>query len=449
MLALLLAGSLVPATATAAAPSNPPSKPDRVWAYLTPRTADLRWSPSTDDQGVTGYDVYRDGALIGRAPSVSGVPWGEFKITGLAPRTKATVTITARDADGNTSAPSDPYTFTTPDGTSGILDQVYVCPFPKYGDQEVTVRSDADFPSAIYQSHERVPFSATIGLGAELTAALAREGAHRLRATGWLYNTLYQRYWSRTNSAAMALATFDVPASGGAEFSSPVTFRLEAGSALGATELHVDGLFLQLRALDAEGEPVGSAGISARCKPKAGTPTLLATFGIGWEGTPWERTDAYKAVGKATLRTPAADAKVSGRLAVTDKLLSLEGELTIDPARFDFKLLGFLPSTAGLHLQPGKLTGERDSSPLTKLSGTATARVTEVTLFGFAIAVGETCVAAGPVPITAQGENLAFQRDLSVSFTLPELTGCGPLTQLVSGLLAGPGSAELQLTPTG
>ncbi|MEU8608546.1 PQQ-dependent sugar dehydrogenase [Actinoplanes sp. NPDC048791] len=68
----------------------------------------LRWSPSTDNVAVTGYDVLRDGAKAGGLTGTAASPPATtFTDVGLKADTAYTYTVIARDAQGNTSAPSD------------------------------------------------------------------------------------------------------------------------------------------------------------------------------------------------------------------------------------------------------------------------------------------------------------------------------------------------------
>ena len=68
----------------------------------------LSWTASTDNVGVTGYRIQRDGAQVGSSTSPS------FTDTTVAPGTSATYTVTAYDSGGNVSAASDPVSVTTP-----------------------------------------------------------------------------------------------------------------------------------------------------------------------------------------------------------------------------------------------------------------------------------------------------------------------------------------------
>jgi Fibronectin type III domain len=62
--------------------------------------AQLSWNASTDNVGVTGYNIYRDGAKVGTSPNTSYVD------TGLTPDATYSYSITAVDAAGNESPKS-------------------------------------------------------------------------------------------------------------------------------------------------------------------------------------------------------------------------------------------------------------------------------------------------------------------------------------------------------
>lgn len=99
------AGNTSPATAPAGATPNPPSGSDAAAPSVpqglqgTPGTnqAQLTWSPSTDDVGVTGYRVYRDNVQVGAPAGPS------FNDTGLTNGTTYVYKVTALDAAGHES----------------------------------------------------------------------------------------------------------------------------------------------------------------------------------------------------------------------------------------------------------------------------------------------------------------------------------------------------------
>jgi endoglucanase len=71
----------------------------------------LSWAASTDDRGVTGYDVYqRGGATDTRLGGGTGL---SFAVTGLSAATAYTFVVRAHDFAGNASAASTPLTVTT------------------------------------------------------------------------------------------------------------------------------------------------------------------------------------------------------------------------------------------------------------------------------------------------------------------------------------------------
>jgi len=68
----------------------------------------LSWSPASDNVGVTGYRVYRDGTLVASPGGTS------VSITGLLASVLYSFTVSAVDAAGNASASSAPLSVTTP-----------------------------------------------------------------------------------------------------------------------------------------------------------------------------------------------------------------------------------------------------------------------------------------------------------------------------------------------
>jgi chitodextrinase len=73
---------------------------------------DLSWAPSTDDVGVTGYNIFRNGAQVGSSTTPS------FADSTALPQTSYSYAVSAFDASGNTSALSDPASVTTPADTT-------------------------------------------------------------------------------------------------------------------------------------------------------------------------------------------------------------------------------------------------------------------------------------------------------------------------------------------
>ncbi len=113
-----LATNLPGSTATSGSTpdTSPPSQPTGVTVTSTSASSvSLSWTASTDNVGVTGYDVLNGAAV---AVSTSGTT---AVVNGLAPDTSYTFTVRAKDAAGNTSTPSAPVTGRTAAQASNLL----------------------------------------------------------------------------------------------------------------------------------------------------------------------------------------------------------------------------------------------------------------------------------------------------------------------------------------
>ena len=78
---------------------------------ITQSSLTLNWTASTDNVGVTGYDVFRNGTKI----NTSLVTTTTYNVTGLSASTAYQFYVQAKDAAGNTSANSNTINVTTPD----------------------------------------------------------------------------------------------------------------------------------------------------------------------------------------------------------------------------------------------------------------------------------------------------------------------------------------------
>lgn len=70
-------------------------------------SATISWTASSDNKGVTAYEIYRGNVLVGSSPSTS------YTDTGLAPVSTYSYTVLAKDAAGNASAKSAAISVTT------------------------------------------------------------------------------------------------------------------------------------------------------------------------------------------------------------------------------------------------------------------------------------------------------------------------------------------------
>ncbi|MEZ4792267.1 MAG: M12 family metallo-peptidase [Gelidibacter sp.] len=100
----------------AASDTTPPTAPTNLTASGTTQTAtNLSWTASTDNVGVTGYDVYQGSTVIA---TVTGTT---HQVTGLTASTTYSFSVKAKDTAGNVSSVSNSVSVTTlapPDTTA-------------------------------------------------------------------------------------------------------------------------------------------------------------------------------------------------------------------------------------------------------------------------------------------------------------------------------------------
>lgn len=75
----------------------PTTPTNLVASNITNASATLSWSASTDNVGVTQYNIFINGSLVGTSATTT------FNVTGLAPTTTYNAAVNAQDAAGNTS----------------------------------------------------------------------------------------------------------------------------------------------------------------------------------------------------------------------------------------------------------------------------------------------------------------------------------------------------------
>ncbi len=74
---------------------------------MTETSVTLTWTASTDDVGVTSYDIYRDGTQVGSSTATT------YTDTGLTANTAYSYTVKAKDAANNISDASNTLNITT------------------------------------------------------------------------------------------------------------------------------------------------------------------------------------------------------------------------------------------------------------------------------------------------------------------------------------------------
>ncbi len=110
-----VASNAVSVTTLAPVPdTTAPTAPTLSAAGTTTTATNLSWTAATDNVGVTGYDVYKDGVLLASTTTAT-----TYAVTGLTASTAYAFTVKAKDAAGNASLASNTVTVTTltPDTT--------------------------------------------------------------------------------------------------------------------------------------------------------------------------------------------------------------------------------------------------------------------------------------------------------------------------------------------
>jgi chitodextrinase len=96
--------------------TQPPTVPTGLAATsVTASSVSLRWNASTDNVGVTGYTIYRNGAAIGTTSGSATT----YTDSAVAPSTNYSYTVDAFDNAGNHSVQSAALPVTTPAGATG------------------------------------------------------------------------------------------------------------------------------------------------------------------------------------------------------------------------------------------------------------------------------------------------------------------------------------------
>ena len=96
------------------ADTTPPSIPTNITITdVTDSSLNVNWSASSDNNEVTGYDIFVDGTFKATTTATT------YAITGLATSTTYGVTVLAKDKDNNKSAQTAVVNATTTDGASG------------------------------------------------------------------------------------------------------------------------------------------------------------------------------------------------------------------------------------------------------------------------------------------------------------------------------------------
>lgn len=204
------ASGTVQVTTTAASDTEDPTAPTGLQgASAGPNAADLSWNAATDNVGVTGYNVYRDGSLRTSLGTTL-----TFHDTGLTAATQYAYTVTARDAAGNESLPTAPVNVTTDPLPSGAT-------ITPVADSWV----DASQPAVNFGTSTQIRVDGSpvltsylkfdVQVGAPITRATLRIFANSAHSVGYSVQSVADTTWGETTITAA-----NAPAFGGVALAS-------------------------------------------------------------------------------------------------------------------------------------------------------------------------------------------------------------------------------------
>jgi endonuclease I/chitodextrinase len=160
--------------AVASSDTTPPSTPTSLAASGTTSTStNLNWTASTDNVGVTGYDVYMDGTL---KTSVTGTT---ASISGLTASTTYAFYVKAKDAAGNNSAASSTVNVTT-SASGGSITELYLSEYLEGSSNnkaiEIANATGASVSMSVYSIKKQTNGAGAWSTGLALSGTLANNG---------------------------------------------------------------------------------------------------------------------------------------------------------------------------------------------------------------------------------------------------------------------------------
>ncbi|RLK60928.1 fibronectin type III domain-containing protein [Actinokineospora cianjurensis] len=467
------AGNVSPASAALAVRTKPapdttaPTAPANLRSTgVTQTSVNLAWNAATDNVGVAGYEVFEGATSVATSTGTSAT------ITGLTADTEHTYTVKARDAAGNvspasaalkvrtqqapdTAAPTAPGSLRSTGVTqtsislawNAATDNVGVTGYEVFqGTASVATSSgttatingltaDTSYTFTVKARDAAgnvSPASAALTVRTQSSSDTAAPSAPgNLRSTG-VTDTSATLAWDAATDN-VGVVGYDLYR--GTTLATSVTGTTATVSGLTADTSYT----FTVKARDAAGNvSPASAAVTVLTKPTTGPPVIK--YG-------------YELTGTGTLR--ALDGRLDLRGGIDAQVVlttgAVDAKLTLNPTTGRFRLWGLLPVTAQVRFeQVGSTTGTLSGGALTTTS-TVIVKLPRVSVLGFPISANPGCQTKSPavIPLASKpGFDPIRGGKLAGTYTLPALQGCGPLTPLLSGLIAGPGNTlEITLKP--
>lgn len=165
--------------------TTPPSTPaNLVSTAKTANSVSLSWSASTDNVGVTGYEISYGGSTVAASGTTATV-------SGLTANTAYTFTVKARDAAGNWSAGSNAITVTTSAGSGGgiITTPDYTVQVTKSAATSALISFTPTTPALYVDVHY------TVNNGPQLNLRMLQSGAAWTYTVNSISSSQTLKYW--------------------------------------------------------------------------------------------------------------------------------------------------------------------------------------------------------------------------------------------------------------
>ena len=273
-----------------------------------PTRVTLTWTASTDNQGVIGYTVFRDGVRLA-STSTPG-----FVDSTVVPSTAYAYTVTAYDGAGNTSPVSNRAPVTTPgDTTPPVVSNVRVIP----SSTSAVVTWTTDEPST-----SQVQYGADSGYGSSTTIDNALVTSHSQTVSGLSPTTTYH-FQVRSSDAASNVAT-----SADGTFTTTTTAVAPAVDKQVSAHPTAKSTSLKLPTITTAGpNELLVAFVSADGPASAGSQTVTAMSGSGLTWTMRARSNAQP--GDAEIWTATATSVLTNAQVTATLRSSAVGSITV------------------------------------------------------------------------------------------------------------------------
>ena len=196
---------------------NPGTPPGLTATPAGPSEIDVAWGAATDNVGIAGYDLFRDGSGTPLATLEPGIR--TYADTAVGPGSTHSYTVVAFDAAGNRSTAAGPKQATTPNGTSTFNLNPQADAYTNTGSPGTNYGTNVSLRvgTTIFRSYLRFDLSGIVGT---VQSATLRIYANSSQSTGYSVFGVANTTWGESTINATNQPPFN-PTSGGA--SGPIT----------------------------------------------------------------------------------------------------------------------------------------------------------------------------------------------------------------------------------